>query len=116
MSIMEIMENMCKRLWLNREVEMEGIDLSDQRKAVSAESFEEIKDALRKTLHVMIDLDFQDGKLDGAINCFLAAKKFQISLTVNLNPNDVILIRNLTKNKVTPEVLENIRKARNGLS
>jgi hypothetical protein len=83
---------------------------------VSAASFFEIKDALRKTLHVMIDLDFEDGKLDGAINCFLAAKKFQISLTFNLNPNDVILIRNLTKNKVTAEVLDNIRKARYGQS
>ena len=101
-----------QRLWLNSKVEMEGNELSDQTKAVSPESFEEIKDALRKTLHVMIDLDFQDGKLDGAINCFLIAKKFQISLTVNLNPNDVILIRNLTNNKVTPEILENIRKAR----
>lgn len=64
----------------------------------------------------MIDLDFNDGKLDGAISCFLAAKKFQISLTFNLNPNDVILIRNLTKNTLTPEVMENIRKARNGQS
>jgi hypothetical protein len=64
----------------------------------------------------MIDLDFQDGKLDEAINCFLDAKKFQISLTFNLNPNDVILIRNLTKSKVTAEVLENIRRVRNGQS
>jgi hypothetical protein len=84
--------------------------------SVSRESFEEIKDALRKTLHVMIDLDFEDGKLDGAINGFLIAKRFQISLTFNLNPNDVILVRNLTRNKVTDEVLENIRKMRNGLS
>ncbi|HLN45959.1 MAG TPA: hypothetical protein VK209_09670 [Candidatus Sulfotelmatobacter sp.] len=83
---------------------------------VTEESFNEIKEALRKTLHTMIDLDFNDGKLDGAINCFLAAKKFQISLTFNLNPNDVILIRNLTKNKLTPEVMENIRRARNGQS
>ncbi len=83
---------------------------------VTAESFNEIKEALRKTLHTMIDLDFNDGKLDGAISCFLAAKKFQISLTFNLNPNDVILIRNLTKHKLTPEVMENIRKARNGQS
>jgi hypothetical protein len=42
----------------------------------------------------------------------LVAKRFQISLTFNLNPNDVILIRNLTNNKITAEVLENIRKAR----
>lgn len=91
-------------------------ELSGQTTAVSSKSFDEIKDALRKTLHVMIDLDFQDGKLDEAINCFLDAKKFQISLTFNLNPNDVILIRNLTKSKVTAEVLENIRRVRNGQS
>jgi hypothetical protein len=91
-------------------------ELSGQTTAVSSKSFDEIKDALRKTLHVMIDLDFQDGKLDEAINCFLDAKKFQISLTFNLSPNDVILIRNLTKNKVTAEVLENIRRVRNGQS
>jgi hypothetical protein len=84
--------------------------------SVSPESFEEIKDALRKTLHVMIDLDFENGKLDGVINSFLIAKRFQISLTFNLNPNDVIFVRHLTKNKVTEEVLENIRKLRNGLS
>jgi len=87
-----------------------------EQPSVSPESFEEIKDALRKTLHVMIDLDFEDGKLDGAINSFLIAKRFQISLTFNLNPNDVIFVRNLTRNKVTEEVLENIRKLRNGLS
>ncbi len=82
--------------------------------SVSPESFDVIKDALRKTLHVMIDLDFEDGKLDGAINSFLDAERFQISLTFNLNPNDVIFVRNLTKNEVTGEVLENIRKLRNG--
>ncbi len=92
-------------------IKMKDSEYSDQA-VVSEASFDEIKDALRKTLHVMIDLDFQDGKLDGAIGCFLAAKKFQISLTFNLNPNDVILIRNLTKNKVTPEIMENIRRAR----
>lgn len=64
----------------------------------------------------MIDLDFEDGKLDGAINSFLDAERFQISLTFNLNPNDVIFVRNLTRNEVTEEVLENIRKLRNGLS
>jgi hypothetical protein len=80
------------------------------------ESFENIKDALRKTLHVMIDLDFNDGKLDETIRNFLNAKKFQIRLTLNLNPNDVILVRNLTKTKVTEEVLENIRRVRNGLN
>jgi len=95
---------------------MEENRWSNETSAVSTESFDEIKDALRKTLHVMIDLDFDDGKLDNAINCFLIAKKFQISLTLNLNPNDVILVRNLTKNKVTSEVLENIRRVRNGQS
>ncbi len=95
---------------------MDKQGLSGDSDAVSTESFFEIKNALRKTLHAMIDLDFEDGKLDGAINCFLIAKKFQISLTFNLNPNDVLLIRNLTKNEVTEEVLENIRKARYGQS
>ncbi len=95
---------------------MDKQGLSGDSDAVSTESFFEIKNALRKTLHAMIDLDFEDGKLDGAINCFLIAKKFQISLTFNLNPNDVLLIRNLTKNEVTEEVMENIRKARYGQS
>ena len=95
---------------------MEENDWTNEKSAVSTESFDEIKDALRQTLHVMIDLDFDDGKLDNAINCFLIAKKFQISLTLNLNSNDVILVRNLTKNKVTTEVLENIRRVRNGQS
>ena len=88
----------------------------DASVVVGSESFNDIKDALRKTLHCMIDLDFEDGRLDGAINAFLVAKRFQISLTFNLNPNDVILIRNLTKNKITAEVLENIKKARYGQS
>ncbi len=95
---------------------MDKQGLSADSDAVSPESFFEIKNALRKTLHAMIDLDFEDGKLDGAINCFLIAKKFQISLTFNLNPNDVLLIRNLTKNEVTEQVMENIRKARYGQS
>ena len=95
---------------------MEDHEWTNETSDISTESFGEIKDALRQTLHVMIDLDFDDGKLDNAINCFLIAKKFQISLTLNLNPNDVILIRNLTKNKVTAEVLENIRRVRNGES
>lgn len=82
----------------------------------SIKNFEEVKEALKKTLHVMIDLDFNDGKLDGVIKNFLDAKKFQIGLSLNLNPNDVILIRNLTKNKVTKEVLENIREIRNRLN
>ena len=88
----------------------------DERQKVNPQSFEDIKNALRKTLHVMIDLDFDDGKLDGAIRSFLIAKKFQIGLSLNLNPNDVILVRNLTKSKVTGEVLENIRKVRNGMN
>jgi len=117
MSILETIEIICRR-----GTELGNLDMEEKGwtgeppEAISPQSFDEIKDALRKTLHVMIDLDFQDGKLDGAINCFLVAKKFQISLTFNLNPNDVILIRNLTKNKVTAEVLENIRKARYGQS
>jgi hypothetical protein len=95
---------------------MEKNEWSNQPADMGVKAFENFKAALRETLHVMIDLDFQDGKLDGAINYFLDAKKFQISLTFNLNPNDVILIRNLTKSKITAEVLENIRKARNGQS
>jgi len=87
-----------------------------KKQRVPPKSFEEIKDALRKTLHVMIDLDFDDGKLDGVIKSFLVAKKFQIGLSLNLNPNDVILIRNLTRSKVTEEVLENIRRIRNGIN
>jgi hypothetical protein len=87
-----------------------------ERQKVLTKSFEDIKEALRKTLHVMIDLDFDDGKLDGAIRSFLDAKKFQIRLTLNLNPNDVILVRNLTKSKITGEVLENIRRVRNGMN
>lgn len=95
---------------------MKDHESSGQTAVVSAKSFDEIKNALRETLHVMIDLDFQDGKLDNAINCFLDAKKFQITLTFNLNPNDVILIRNLTKNKVTTEIIDNIRRVRSGQS
>ena len=94
---------------------MEKAEWAEKQK-VNPKSFEEIKDALRKTLHVMIDLDFDDGKLDGVIKSFLDAKKFQIRLTLNLNPNDVILVRNLTKSKVTGEVLENIRRVRNGIN
>ena len=95
---------------------LEEKELSGQSMEMNTEGFKDFKDALRKTLHVMIDLDFKAGKRDAAINCFLVAKKFQISLTFNLNPNDVILVRNLTKNKLTAEVLENIRRARNGQS
>ncbi len=87
-----------------------------ERQKVSIKSFEDIKEALRKTLHVMIDLDFDDGKLDEAIRSFLDAEKLQIRLTLNLNPNDVILVRNLTKSKITGDVLENIRRLRNGMN
>lgn len=94
---------------------MEKIEGIEKQKD-SIKNFEEVKEALKKTLHVMIDLDFNDGKLDGVIKNFLDAKKFQIGLSLNLNPNDVILIRNLTKNTVTKEVLENIREIRNRLN
>ena len=94
---------------------MEKTDWSERQK-VNTKSFEDVKEALRKTLHVMIDLDFDDGKLDGAIRSFLDAEKFQIRLTLNLNPNDVILVRNLTEGKITGEVLENIRRVRNGMN
>ena len=115
-SILETSDFMIGDKVNNEITEMEKKDLICDESEVSNKSFDEIKDALRKTLHAMIDLDFQDGKLDSAINLFLAAKKFQISLTFNLNPNDVILIRNLTKNRISEEVLENIRKARNSKS
>jgi len=80
---------------------------------VGTKSFDEVKNALRKTLHVLIDLDFEDGKLDGAIKSFLDAKKMQINLTFNLNPNDVIFVRNLTNNAIPQEILDNIKKLRN---
>ena len=96
-------------------LKLEKTDWSERQK-ISTRSFEDIKEALRKTLHVMIDLDFDDGKLDGAIRSFLDAEKFQIRLTLNLNPNDVILVRNLTEGKITGEVLENIRRVRNGIN
>lgn len=113
MSILETIEIICRSYTLFGNFDMEKKEWSNETPAaISSESFDEIKDALRRTLHFMIDLDFEDGKLDGAISSFLVAKRFQISLTFNLNPNDVILIRNLTKNKITAEVRENIRKAR----
>ncbi|UCH32159.1 MAG: hypothetical protein JSV05_01860 [Candidatus Bathyarchaeota archaeon] len=76
-------------------------------------SFKEIKNALRKTIHTLIDLDFEDGKLDGVIKQFLDAKKLQINLTFHLNPNDVIFIRNLTNEKVPKTVLSRVKKLRN---
>ena len=74
--------------------------------------FNEIKDALRKTIHTLIDLDFEDGKLDGAIACFLNAEKMQINLTFHLNPNDVIFVRNLTNDRVPQKVLDRVRQLR----
>ncbi len=91
---------------------MERPELPDQM-IMGTKSFNKIKNALRKTLHVLIDLDFEDGKLDVAIKSFLDAKKMQISLTFNLNPNDVIFVRNLTNNKIPREILDNIKKLRN---
>ncbi len=91
---------------------MENTEYPDEM-TVGTKSFNEVKNALRKTLHVLIDLDFEDGKLDGAIKSFLDAKKMQINLTFNLNPNDVIFVRNLTKNKIPQEILDNIKKLRN---
>jgi hypothetical protein len=94
---------------------MERTEYPDQM-TVSIKSFDEVKNALRKTLHVLIDLDFEDGKLDGAIKSFLDAKRMQINLTFNLNPNDVIFVRNLTNNKIPEEILDNIKKLRNDKS
>src|SRR4030066_298186 len=72
----------------------------NEKSSVSPESFMEIKDALRKTLHVMIDLDFEDGKLDGVINSFLDAKRFKDST--------------MQKKKLKAEILLNIETARKG--
>lgn len=74
--------------------------------------FDEVKNALRKTIHTLVDLDFRDGKLDGAIKSFLDAEKMQINLTFNLHPNDVIFIRNLTNEKVPENILDKVRKLR----
>ncbi|UCE95326.1 MAG: hypothetical protein JSV51_06230 [Candidatus Bathyarchaeota archaeon] len=75
-------------------------------------NFKEIKNALRKTIHTLIDLDFEDGKLDGAIKQFLDAKNLRINLTFHLNPNDVIFVRNLTNEKVPKTVLGRVKKLR----
>jgi len=80
---------------------------------VKQKSFKEIKNALRKTIHTLIDLDFEDGKLDEAINQFLDAKKLQINLTFHLNPNDVIFVRNLTNEKVPKRILSRVKNLRN---
>jgi len=81
---------------------------------VNQKTFNEVKDALRKTLHTLIDLDFEDGKLDEAIKSFLDAEKMQINLTFHLHPNDVIFVRNLTNEKVPRKVLDRVRRLRRG--
>ncbi len=83
---------------------------------VNQKTFDEVKNALRKTLHILIDLDFEDGKLDGAIKSFLDAEKMQISLTFHLNPNDVIFVRNLTNDRVSQKILDKVKKLRRGQS
>jgi len=79
---------------------------------VNQKIFDEVKDALRKTIHTLIDIDFEDGKLDEAIKSFLDAEKLQINLTFHLHPNDVIFVRNLTKDKVPQKILERVKKLR----
>jgi diphthamide biosynthesis methyltransferase len=79
---------------------------------VNQKTFDEVKNALRKTVHTLIDLDFEDGKLDEAIKSFLDAEKMQISLTFHLNPNDVIFVRNLTKEKVPRKILDRVKRLR----
>jgi len=81
---------------------------------VNQKTFNEVKDALRKTLHILIDLDFEDGKLDEAIKNFLNAEKMQINLTFHLNPNDVIFVRNLTNDDVPRKILDRVKKLRRG--
>lgn len=81
---------------------------------MNQETFDEVKNALKKTIHTLIDLDFEDGKLDEAIKSFLDAEKMQINLTFHLNPNDVIFVRNLTNEKVPSKVLDRVRKLRRG--
>jgi len=79
---------------------------------VNQKTFNEVKNALRKTIHILIDLDFEDGKLDEAIKRFLDAEKLQINLTFHLNPNDVIFIRNLTDDEVPREILDRVKELR----
>jgi diphthamide biosynthesis methyltransferase len=81
---------------------------------VNQKTFDEVKNALRKTLHTLIDLDFEDGKLDGAIKSFLDAEKMQINLTFHLHPNDVIFVRNLTNEKVPRNIMDKVRQLRHG--
>ena len=79
---------------------------------MNQKSFDEVKNALRKTIHTLVDLDFEDGKLDGAIKNFLEAEKLQINLTFHLHPNDVIFVRNLTDEKVPRRILSRVKKLR----
>jgi len=81
---------------------------------VNQKTFNEVKKALRKTIHTLIDLDFEDGKLDEAIKSFLDAEKMQINLTFHLHPNDVIFVRNLTDEKVPRKILDRVRRLRRG--
>jgi len=81
---------------------------------VNQKTFDEVKNALRKTVHTLIDLDFEDGKLDEAIKSFLDAEKMQINLTFHLHPNDVIFVRNLTNEKVPRTILDRVRRLRRG--
>jgi len=81
---------------------------------VNQKTFDEVKNALRKTVHTLIDLDFEDGKLDEAIKSFLDAEKMQINLTFHLHPNDVIFVRNLTNEKVPRKILDRVRRLRRG--
>ena len=81
---------------------------------MNQKTFNEVKNALRKTIHTLIDLDFEDGKLDEAIKSFLDAEKMQINLTFHLHPNDVIFVRNLTNEKVPRKVLDKVRRLRSG--
>ena len=83
---------------------------------MNQKTFNEVKNALRKTLHTLIDLDFEDGKLDEAIKSFLDAEKMQINLTFHLNPNDVIFVRNLTNDRVSRKILDRVKKLRRGQS
>jgi len=81
---------------------------------MNQKTFDEVKNALRKTIHALIDLDFEDGKLDDAIKSFLDAEKMQINLTFHLHPNDVIFVRNLTNEKVPRKILDRVRRLRRG--
>lgn len=81
---------------------------------IKGKTFNNVKNAFRKTLHTLVDLDFEDGKLDNAIKMFLDAKKMQINFTFNLNPNDVIFISNLHNETISPKTLDRIKRLRRG--